>query len=77
MDIKKEFTTVTVFSKIVAMMLVVALLFVGFYLGMQYGRTVEPAISPTPVPALIGGDTDDYGCLIGAGYSWCEEKISA
>lgn len=23
---------------------------------------------------LIGGDKDDHGCLIGAGYSWCEEK---
>lgn len=21
---------------------------------------------------LIGGDKDDHGCLIGAGYSWCE-----
>jgi hypothetical protein len=20
---------------------------------------------------VIGGDTDDHGCLIGAGYSWC------
>ena len=23
---------------------------------------------------LIGGDKDEGGCLIGAGYSWCEEK---
>ncbi len=23
---------------------------------------------------IIGGDKDDHGCLIGAGYSWCEEK---
>ena len=23
---------------------------------------------------LIGGDTDEYGCLIAAGYSWCESK---
>jgi len=23
---------------------------------------------------LIGGDTDDHGCLIGAGYSWCEAR---
>jgi len=25
-------------------------------------------------PNLIGGDKDDYGCLIAAGYSWCELK---
>lgn len=23
---------------------------------------------------LIGGDTDEYGCLIAAGFSWCEAK---
>jgi len=23
---------------------------------------------------LIGGDKDEGGCLIGAGYSWCEQK---
>ena len=23
---------------------------------------------------LIGGDTDEHGCLIAAGYSWCETK---
>lgn len=23
---------------------------------------------------LIGGDKDEYGCLIGAGYSWCQSK---
>ena len=22
----------------------------------------------------VGGDKDEYGCLIAAGYSWCEEK---
>jgi len=25
-------------------------------------------------PPLIGGDTDEHGCLITAGYSWCETK---
>lgn len=27
-----------------------------------------------PEEPLIGGDTDEGGCLIGAGYSWCEIK---
>lgn len=28
----------------------------------------------TTTDELIGGDRDEYGCLIAAGYSWCEEK---
>ena len=23
---------------------------------------------------IIGGDKDEHGCLIGAGYTWCESK---
>lgn len=25
-------------------------------------------------PSLVGGQTDEHGCLVGAGYSWSEEK---
>ena len=25
-------------------------------------------------PQIIGGDKDEHGCLIAAGYSWCEAK---
>lgn len=25
-------------------------------------------------PKIIGGETDEHGCLIAAGYSWCEAK---
>jgi len=25
-------------------------------------------------PELIGGQTDEHGCLIAAGYSWCEDS---
>jgi putative hemolysin len=28
----------------------------------------------TPPPKPIGGDKDSHGCLIAAGYSWCETK---
>ena len=28
----------------------------------------------TTTEELIGGDRDKHGCLIAAGYSWCEEK---
>lgn len=27
-----------------------------------------------PTDQLIGGQTDDYGCILPAGYSWCESK---
>lgn len=30
--------------------------------------------TPEPEPALIGGNRDENGCLLGAGYSWCELK---
>ncbi len=43
------------------------------------GRTtlenpVEIIIESPEEKIIIGGDTDDHGCLIGAGYSWCETK---
>lgn len=38
----------------------------------------EPCIQYDPgsniSPKNIGGDRDEYGCLVAAGYSWCEEK---
>ena len=34
-------------------------------LGILLAGCVEPP---------IGGDTDEHGCLIAAGYSWCEAK---
>jgi hypothetical protein len=74
MDIKKEFTTVTLFSKLVAMMLVIVLPFIGFYFGVQYGQSVSATFSPEPTQELIGGNKDAYGCMIAAGYSWCAEK---
>ena len=74
MDIKKELTTVTLFSKIVAMVLAVALSFIGFYFGVKYGKSVSVQADPKPTQELIGGNKDEYGCMIGAGDSWCAEK---
>ena len=54
--------------------------------GGGYIPTSTPTIAPTAVaspsasetptaqPSLIGGDKDAHGCLIAAGYSWCEVK---
>ena len=32
----------------------------------------RPSISCLDPPAKIGGETDANGCLVAAGYSWCE-----
>jgi hypothetical protein len=45
--------------------------------GGQWVRHGNPSV---PVPTgecgeeIVGGDIDEHGCLIGAGYSWCEPK---
>lgn len=33
-----------------------------------------PTATPTPEPSIIGGETDEHGCYIAAGYSWCKTK---
>lgn len=38
------------------------------------GCEEKPVQSPIPSQQIIGGDKDDHGCLIAAGYSWCEPK---
>lgn len=42
----------------------------GYSLG---AKNLENKTSLTTT-SLIGGDKDEHGCLIGAGYTWCEEK---
>ena len=42
---------------------------VGGVLAYRYWTTPQEE-----APMLIGGDKDAGGCLIGAGYSWCEAK---
>ena len=37
-------------------------------------QAVELEDTAITEPKLIGGDKDAGGCLIGAGYSWCEPK---
>lgn len=32
----------------------------------------SPAVDAAALPAQIGGDTDAHGCIVPAGYSWCE-----
>lgn len=39
--------------------------------GPANGQTTDQDSNGEPI---IGGDTDEHGCLIAAGYSWCEAK---
>lgn len=41
---------------------------------MITGKRPEPIPASSEDETLVGGDTDQYGCLIAAGYSWCESK---
>lgn len=50
MDIKKQFTTVTTFSKIVALVVFIVPPFFGFWLGIQYQKSL-----PEVLPNLING----------------------
>jgi len=33
-----------------------------------------PKLKILEAPKIIGGQKDEHGCLIAAGYSWCEAK---
>jgi hypothetical protein len=51
----KWLTTVTPFSKYLAMFLFILFPFVGFYLGMQYQQKVTTVRMPTPTPNQTAG----------------------
>ncbi|MCU0679170.1 MAG: DUF333 domain-containing protein [Planctomycetes bacterium] len=64
-------------SKILSILLTViiasALIVAGVY--AYRGWQEENSLKPGPAePEIIGGEADDHGCLIAAGYSWCEAK---
>jgi hypothetical protein len=51
--ISKAWTTVTPLSKALALLLFIALPFIGFYLGMEYQKRISPQLikSNTDVPS--------------------------
>lgn len=44
MKLSKKYTTVTTFSKTIALILFIALPFIGFYLGMQYQKGLDQSL---------------------------------
>ena len=55
---------------------VVVVLIVGAVIAYSYytGRDERKMVINNTNQPLIGGQTDEGGCLIAAGYSWCEPK---
>jgi len=60
----------------IAVTIAVALLVLGVGVYFAYrGRSPSSGVGNTGASTqLIGGDIDEHGCLIAAGYSWCEVK---
>lgn len=52
---------------LIIIMIIIFLIFV--FLNLKF--VFKPNNSSDMNDRLIGGDKDDHGCLIGAGYSWC------
>jgi hypothetical protein len=57
-------------SKLILLLIILVTVVVGGYLLVKGKR----AITTDKTDQLIGGQKDAHGCLIGAGYSWCEAK---
>ncbi len=82
MKLPESVTTVTPVSKALAILLFAFLPFIGFYFGYQYARNnpISPETtsiateSAVPTQTLVGDDKDEHGCIVSAGYQWCEAK---
>lgn len=53
--------------------IIILIVFMAGFLAYQYWWLPRQAEMLNP-EKLIGGDKDEHGCLIAAGYSWCETK---
>ncbi|OGY91072.1 MAG: hypothetical protein A3B31_01460, partial [Candidatus Komeilibacteria bacterium RIFCSPLOWO2_01_FULL_53_11] len=61
-------------SAIVLGSLVFILIALGvYYFVVSAPKSVPRADNTTP-PEVVGGDQDEHGCLVAAGYAWCESK---
>lgn len=59
-------------SAMVIIVVVACVLATGIFV---YKGGLVPKSEPKPGPEnSVGKDTDEHGCLIAAGYSWCEVK---
>ncbi|MBA3064729.1 hypothetical protein FP803_04805, partial [Candidatus Woesearchaeota archaeon] len=56
--------------KIIIAILILALFFMTGCVQTEKEKAEEMGTTEQP----IGGETDEHGCLIAAGYTWCESK---
>lgn len=79
-----------VFPFILVLLIISLILLIRFTLGgsedswiCQDGQWIKHGQPSSSMPAtpcgenadqIIGGDTDEHGCLLAAGYSWCQTK---
>ena len=61
-------------KKIVYIVLIILLFLVSIIIYNRYFNKNQLADNTTTTMTLIGGDKDKHGCLIGAGYQWCESE---
>ncbi|MFC1710163.1 hypothetical protein ACFL0F_00690 [Patescibacteria group bacterium] len=63
-------------KKILIILLIIIFVFglIVLYFVITKPSPDSGVIVPSSNEKLIGGDKDDNGCLVAAGYSWCEEK---
>ena len=57
---------------IIIIVITSAVFFGGVFTYQYFSTEIQPITQNQP--QLIGGDKDSHGCLIAAGYSWCETK---
>lgn len=78
MKLPRSYTTVTPLSKALAMLLFVALPFIGFYFGYKYANSVsvQPDYNNTPTstkPLLLSNKSDDWKTYIDSEYGFSIE----
>jgi len=58
-------------KKTLLIIALLALLLIVYVVYANYANKSNLNIKTTTTKELIGGETDEHGCLIGAGYQWC------
>jgi hypothetical protein len=62
------------FSSLVFLGIIGGSLVAYYYFNARQPSITTQNFNPIPAEQTIGGDTDEHGCLIAAGYSWCNSK---
>lgn len=61
-------------KKTLLIIIFLVLLLITYFIYNGFNNKINENIITTTTKELIGGETDEHGCLIGAGYQWCPSK---